>query len=119
MGKMTLSDAINHLRETLSDIDHDWGCSECKEEHEQLLVWLEELDRTKQINTNYKVLLQAAFQTMSILGVELQNLFAAVNEIHPKTLDSALLDGTLEDIKMLVHLLEVTDIPDTPITDEA
>jgi SpoVK/Ycf46/Vps4 family AAA+-type ATPase len=38
---MELTDAINHLKESLADPTHKWGCEECKEEHEQLLVWLE------------------------------------------------------------------------------
>lgn len=38
---MELNEAIQHLRESLKDPAHDWGCEECKEEHIQLLVWLE------------------------------------------------------------------------------
>lgn len=38
---MTLEEAIQHLKESLSDPTHKWGCEECKEEHLQLLVWLE------------------------------------------------------------------------------
>lgn len=37
---MTLEGAIKHLEETLADPGHDWGCEECKAEHEQLLEWL-------------------------------------------------------------------------------
>lgn len=37
---MELTDAINHLKESLADPTHKWGCEECKEEHEQLLKWL-------------------------------------------------------------------------------
>lgn len=39
---MTLEEAIKHLEETLADPGHDWGCEECKAEHEQLLEWLKE-----------------------------------------------------------------------------
>lgn len=44
---MELADAINHLKESLSDPTHKWGCEECKQEHEQLLVWLEDYKRLK------------------------------------------------------------------------
>ncbi len=44
---MTLEEAIEHLEKTLSDSQHDWGCESCKEEHEQLLSWLEELQKTR------------------------------------------------------------------------
>ena len=40
---MTLNEAIEHLENELSNPDHDWGCSECKEEHKQLLSWLKQL----------------------------------------------------------------------------
>lgn len=40
---MTLEEAIKHLEETLADPGHEWGCEECKAEHEQLLEWLTEL----------------------------------------------------------------------------
>ena len=39
---MTLEEAIKHLEESLADPGHDWGCEECKAEHEQLLEWLKE-----------------------------------------------------------------------------
>jgi hypothetical protein len=42
---MELTDAINHLKESLADPTHKWGCEECKQEHEQLLVWLEDYKR--------------------------------------------------------------------------
>jgi hypothetical protein len=42
---MTLEEAIQHLRESLADPTHKWGCEECKQEHEQLLVWLEDYKR--------------------------------------------------------------------------
>jgi hypothetical protein len=38
---MDLQSAIQHLKESIADHTHKWGCKECKEEHEQLLVWLE------------------------------------------------------------------------------
>ena len=40
---MKLGEAIKHLEENLADQSHDWGCEECKGEHEQLLEWLREL----------------------------------------------------------------------------
>lgn len=40
---MTLEEAILHLRESLADPAHEWGCEECKAEHEQLLAFLQEL----------------------------------------------------------------------------
>lgn len=47
---MELTDAINHLKESLKDPTHKWGCEECKAEHEQLLKWLEDY---KQIKADY------------------------------------------------------------------
>lgn len=44
---MELTDAINHLKESLADPTHKWGCEECKQEHEQLLEWLEDYKRLK------------------------------------------------------------------------
>jgi len=38
---MDLQSAIQHLKESIADHTHKWGCEECKKEHEQLLVWLE------------------------------------------------------------------------------
>ena len=40
---MKLNEAIDHLKETLSDPAHKWCSEECRQEHEQLLRWLEEL----------------------------------------------------------------------------
>jgi hypothetical protein len=40
---MTLEEAIQHLKESLADPTHKWGCEECKKEHEQLLKWLVDL----------------------------------------------------------------------------
>lgn len=47
---MELNDAINHLKESLADPTHKWGCDECKQEHEQLLEWL---DDYKQLKSDY------------------------------------------------------------------
>ena len=45
---MTLQEAIDHLKADLQDDSHDCGCQECKDEHEQLLHWLEELQLLRQ-----------------------------------------------------------------------
>lgn len=45
---MDLESAIQHLRESLADPTHKWGCEECKEEHEQLLKWLVDYRELKQ-----------------------------------------------------------------------
>ena len=42
---MKLEEAINHLEESLADQSRDWGCEECKAEHEQLLEWLKDYQR--------------------------------------------------------------------------
>lgn len=39
---MNLNEAIKHLQEELANQSHDWGCAECRLEHEQLLYWLTE-----------------------------------------------------------------------------
>lgn len=48
---MTLEEAIQHLRESLADPTHEWGCEECKQEHEQLLEWLEDYKRLQSVNS--------------------------------------------------------------------
>ena len=40
---MKIEDAIKHLEETLADPNHEWGCEQCKIEHEYLLEWLKQL----------------------------------------------------------------------------
>lgn len=47
---MELNDAINHLKESIANPTHKWGCEECKAEHEQLLEWLEDY---KQLKADY------------------------------------------------------------------
>lgn len=39
---MTLPEAIDHLKEKLGELDA-FSCQACREEHEQLLEWLLEL----------------------------------------------------------------------------
>lgn len=46
---MTLEQAINHLEEELNT-KQDWSCVACKEEHQQLLGWLKELQAIKNSN---------------------------------------------------------------------
>lgn len=46
---MTLEQAINHLEEELKN-KQDWSCVACKEDHEQLLSWLKELQAIKNAN---------------------------------------------------------------------
>ena len=48
-SEMTLQEAIDHLKDTLSDIDHKWNCDKCREEHEQLLEWLIELQKYRKV----------------------------------------------------------------------
>lgn len=45
---MTLRQAIEHLDESLGDTSRDWGCEDCKREHEQLRAWLVELEQLKE-----------------------------------------------------------------------
>lgn len=52
-NSMTLDEAIAHLKEMLSD--HDFGCAECRAEHEQLLAWLEELRERRRDQTQSKI----------------------------------------------------------------
>lgn len=40
---MTLDEAIIHLEETLNDSNHEFSCEECREQHVQLLGWLNDL----------------------------------------------------------------------------
>lgn len=48
---MNLDQAIHHLEEELKN-KQDWSCVACKEEHEQLLKWLKELQAIKEANPN-------------------------------------------------------------------
>lgn len=47
---LELDSAIQHLKESLANPTHEWGCEECKAEHEQLLEWLEDY---KQLKSDY------------------------------------------------------------------
>ena len=47
--KMNLEQSIKHLEEELK-IKEDWSCVACKEDHEQLLSWLKELQAIKESN---------------------------------------------------------------------
>jgi hypothetical protein len=51
---MHLNEAIQHLKESLADPTHKWGCEECKAEHEQLLVFLQELKKYRETFGNVK-----------------------------------------------------------------
>ena len=46
---MNLEEAIRHLEEEL-EIKEDWSCVACKEDHQQLLEWLKELQAIKNAN---------------------------------------------------------------------
>ena len=48
---MILKDAIKHLEQELND-KQDWSCVACKEDHEQLLSWLKELQVIKDADSN-------------------------------------------------------------------
>lgn len=45
---MSLEEAIKHLEEEL-EIKEDWSCVACKEDHQQLLEWLKELQSIKSV----------------------------------------------------------------------
>ena len=49
---MTLEQAINHLEEELKN-KQDWSCVACKEEHEQLLGWLKELQKARRYHIKW------------------------------------------------------------------
>lgn len=65
---MELTDAINHLNESLADPTHKWGCEGCKQEHEQLLEWLEDYKELRTVNTELKRLLMLAMDSMQIMS---------------------------------------------------
>lgn len=48
---MDLESAIQHLKESIADPTHKWGCEECKQEHEQLLEWLEDYKRLQSVSS--------------------------------------------------------------------
>ena len=71
---MTLEEAINHLEETLDDKDKEWNCEACKNEHEELLGFLKELqnyralekmavERATQIQNRSEVIKMRPFKT--------------------------------------------------------
>ena len=45
---MSLEEAIKYLEEEL-EIKKDWSCVACKEDHQQLLEWLKELQSIKSV----------------------------------------------------------------------
>lgn len=48
---MTIEESIQHLKDSLADPMHKWGCEEYKQEHEQLLKWLVDYRELKQTHT--------------------------------------------------------------------
>lgn len=48
---MDIQEAIEHLNDVLNDDDRWTDCAECKEEHEQLREFMEELQQYRQIGT--------------------------------------------------------------------
>lgn len=65
---MTLEEAIQHLKESLTDPTHKWGCEECKQEHEQLLVWLEDYQKVKEENEKMLNTIKELALALKILG---------------------------------------------------
>lgn len=65
---MELTDAINHLKESLADPTHKWGCEECKQEHEQLLEWLEDYQKVKEENEKMQSVIMELAIALKILG---------------------------------------------------
>ena len=51
---MTLEEAIDHLQESLNN--KEWDCQECRQEHEQLLEWLIELEQFRNFLKKDKLL---------------------------------------------------------------
>ncbi len=49
---MKLDEAIKHLEEELKN-KQDWSCVACKEEHEQLLSWLKELQKARRYHIKW------------------------------------------------------------------
>ena len=49
---MTLDEAIRHLQDILGDPEHQWSCDACRQEHEELLEFLQEL-KTARIRLLY------------------------------------------------------------------
>lgn len=65
---MTLGEAIQHLKESLADPMHKWGCEDCKAEHEQLLEWLEDYQKVKEENEKMQIVIQELALALKILG---------------------------------------------------
>ena len=65
---MNLESAIQHLKESLADHTHKWGCEECKAEHEQLLKWLEDYQKVKEENERMKIVIEELALALKILG---------------------------------------------------
>lgn len=89
---MELNEAIQHLKDELANPAHDWGCAECKAEHEQLLKWL----------VDYKE-----------LKSDHENMIDAMKAIESKYCDaSALLEIAVHDIERLVNCKSPCDCMD-------
>lgn len=65
---MTLEEAIQHLKESLADPTHKWGCEESKAEHEQLLEWLEDYQKVKEENEKLQSVIKELALALKILG---------------------------------------------------
>lgn len=65
---MTLTDSIQHLKESLADPTHKWGCEECKADHEQLLKWLEDYQKVKEENEKMLNTIGELALALKILG---------------------------------------------------
>lgn len=90
--KMTLDEAILHLKETLTDPAHKWGCEEYKREQDQLLKWLVDYRELKQTHTE------------TVEGMrELERRYADA---------TALLEIALHDIERLVNCNSTTECID-------
>lgn len=65
---LELDSAIQHLKESLADTTHKWGCEECKAEHEQLLEWLEDYQKVKEENKKMLNTIEELALALKILG---------------------------------------------------
>ena len=69
--EITLEEAIQHLKDSLSDDSRKWSCEQCRHEHEQLLEWLEDLKRLRiTLDKSY-----IAFRNLLYLYADLKNKF--------------------------------------------
>ena len=103
---MTLEQAINHLEEELK-IKEDWSCVACKEEHQQLLSWLKELQAIKSAEPSeaLKALNTIAFNTQFIAGMNFGDELRTIENYILKAQEQ---ERIIDELKTLIKRADLS-----------